>query len=78
MLQPDFDEDGRMLSSPLRQFSHYIEEGISCILKLVIEREGIGAQSIQFSMTPDQCREMAHSLLTCAMVIELERPSSPQ
>lgn len=78
MLQPDIDEDGRMLSPPLRQFTRYIEEGMACILKLVIERDGIAAQSIQFSMTPDQCRELAHSLLTCAMVIELERPTSPQ
>jgi hypothetical protein len=78
MLQPDIDEDGRMLSPPLRQFSHYIEEGMSCNLKLVIEREGTGAQSVQFSMTADQCRELAQILVTCAMVIELERPTSPQ
>ena len=78
MLQPDIDEDGRMLRPPLRQFTHYIEEGMSCILKLVIERDGTAAQSIQFSMTPDQCRELAHSLLTCAMVIEFERPTSAQ
>lgn len=78
MPQPDLDENGRMVGPPLRQFSRYIEQGMSCILKLVIEREGGGAQSIQFSMTPDQCRELAHNLLACAMVIDLERPTSPQ
>lgn len=78
MPQPDLDENGRMVGPPLRQFSRYIEQGMSCILKLVIEREGGGAQSLQFSMTPDQCRELAHNLLACAMVIDLERPTSPQ
>jgi len=53
---------------------------MNCILKLKIddaENPDTG-QSIQFSMTPQQCRELAENLNICADVIELERPSRAQ
>ncbi|MGP4689272.1 hypothetical protein ACSV5K_23130 [Agrobacterium pusense] len=46
-------------------------------MKLVIDNPNGGAQSVQFSMTPEQCREIAGNLMICAQVIELERSNLP-
>lgn len=78
VLQPDLDEYGHLARPPLREYARYIGEGMSCILKLMIESKENGVQSVQFSMTPDQCRALAQDLITSALVIELERPTKPQ
>ena len=78
MLPPDLDQQGHLIGPPLQEFSRYIEQGMSCIIKLLIGAPGECAQAVQFSMTPDQCREIAQNLMICAQVIELERPTSTQ
>ncbi|KAA3506401.1 hypothetical protein GOZ80_17770 [Agrobacterium vitis] len=78
MPPPDLDQAGRLIGPPLQEFSRYIEQGMSCIVKLVIGEPGKCAQAVQFSMTPDQCREIAQNLMICAQVIELERPTAQQ
>lgn len=75
---PDLDQKGHLIGPPLREFNRYIEQGMSCIVKLVIGTPGNCSQAVQFSMTPDQCREIAQSLMICAQVIEFERPTAPQ
>lgn len=78
MQAPDVDRNGQLVSPPLREFNRYIQEGICCIVKLVIDSPESGGQTVQFSMTPDQCRQIARNLMICAQVIELERPTEPQ
>ncbi|KAA3506420.1 hypothetical protein GOZ80_17895 [Agrobacterium vitis] len=67
-----------MVAPPLREFNRYIKQGMSCIVNLKIDKPGGDTQSVQFSMTPEQCREIANNLMICAQVIELERPTAPQ
>ncbi|MFK0333823.1 hypothetical protein ACIQUB_22145 [Rhizobium sp. NPDC090275] len=67
-----------MKKPPLREFSRYIELGMVAIVKLVADAEAGGTQSFQFSLTPQQCRQIAADLLMCAQVIEHERPTTPQ
>ncbi|MBK0023996.1 hypothetical protein IAE29_23235 [Ochrobactrum sp. S46] len=78
MSRPDFDERGRMANPPLRKFNRYIEHGMAGIVKLMIEKAPGKTLSIQFSPTPQQCREIAQNLFICAQAIEYERPTPPQ
>lgn len=78
MLQPDLDEDGDFAGPSLQEFQRYIRHGMSCIVKLVVTEAGDNSKSFQFSMTLEQCREMATNLMICAQVIEHERATLPQ
>ncbi|MFK0333927.1 hypothetical protein ACIQUB_22695 [Rhizobium sp. NPDC090275] len=80
MPNPLVDKQGKFIQPPLRSFNRYIELGMNCILKLKIDdaENPEAAKSIQFSMTPQQCRDLAENLKICADVIEWERPTSPQ
>lgn len=80
MGQPLLHEDGRLVRPPLLGFERYIEDGMSCILKLMFDQEEDGRSRavVQFAMTPEQCRDIANHLLMCADVIELERPTLAQ
>ena len=53
---------------------------MSCILKLKFDdaENPNSERSIQFSLTPQQCRELAENLKICADVIEWERPTAAQ
>lgn len=79
MPDPLIDEQGKFIQPALRSLNRYIEFGLHCILKLKIEDVGNpdAETSIQFSMTVQQCRDLAENLAICAAVIELERPTSP-
>ncbi|MCF1449837.1 hypothetical protein FS815_23905 [Agrobacterium vitis] len=80
MPDPLVDKHGKFVRPPLRSFTRFIELGMSCILKLNIDdaENPNSGQSIQFSMTPEQCRELAENLRICADVIEWERPTAAQ
>jgi hypothetical protein len=80
MTGPDFDAEGRLIQPPLAEFNRFIEQGMSCIVRFAVDEAGLtkDRRSIQFSMTPQQCRDVAQQLLICAQVIEHERPSVSQ
>lgn len=76
---PNLDETGKMVKAPLLTFERFIEMGMSCIVKLVIDDASLeNGHVVQFSLTPQQCREIGESLIIAAQVIELERPTEPQ
>ncbi|WP_412065725.1 hypothetical protein [Rhizobium sp. SYY.PMSO] len=74
MPRSDLDERGRIANPRLREFNRYIKHGMAGIIHLVIEKAPGDTQSVQFSLTPEQCCEIAENLLICAQVIEYERP----
>lgn len=78
MPRSDLDERGRIANPRLREFNRYIKHGMAGIIHLVIEKAPGDTQSVQFSLTPEQCCEIAENLLICAQVIEYERPPPPQ
>ncbi|MGK6317421.1 hypothetical protein [Neorhizobium sp. DT-125] len=78
MAGPDLDKNGRVVRPPLLTFERFIEQGMSCIVRLVIDDASKGdLQTVQFSLTLEQCREIAANLMIAAQVIELERPTAP-
>lgn len=74
----DLDAQGRVISPALTDFRRYIQHGVSCIIKLEIEGDSGTGKSVQFSITPEQCRAIAENLWICADVIEMERPTAAQ
>ena len=80
MPDPLVDKHGNLVRPPLRSFNRFIELGMSCILKLKFDdaENPNSERPIQFSLTPQQCRELAENLKICADVIEWERPTAAQ
>ena len=78
MTELNLDAKGKVISPSLVDFRRYITNGMSCVVKLRIDRGEAIENYVQCSMTPEQCRAMALNVLICADVIEVERPTPPQ
>ena len=72
------DANRGIRSVPLDSFSTFNVLGITCVLKLDYSSVDGAVNTVQLSLSIDQCRAMAQQLLSQANVLEYERPSSPQ